>query len=272
MSGREMIINCPSCDTSYKIDPAVLGGQGRKVRCTSCGVRWFVAPPPPGKDAPAPEAPASESLASEPPTSGAAAAQAPSAGPTAGAFASGPAPDRGQPREQASPAAAGGPGPFAPLPAAARVAAPASRSTGTLGWLGVTLALVLLTAAVLGRNEIVAAAPGALPVFQRLGLPVTVESELDLQNVRAERVEEDGTPTLLVLGEIVNLGGSGRDLPALRIALLDSQRREIEFGLVDPPVAALPPGAVTRFEARLVDPPAAASTFKVTLDETPARR
>ncbi len=58
-----MIITCPSCATRYTIPPESLGADGRMVRCTACGHRWFVGheppapaepevPPPPLDDAP----------------------------------------------------------------------------------------------------------------------------------------------------------------------------------------------------------------------------
>ena len=36
-----MLIICPSCATSYMLDPAVLGPAGRKVRCVRCKATWF---------------------------------------------------------------------------------------------------------------------------------------------------------------------------------------------------------------------------------------
>jgi predicted Zn finger-like uncharacterized protein len=59
-----MIITCPSCATRYTIPPESLGADGRMVRCTACGHRWFVGheppapaepevPPPPLDEAPA---------------------------------------------------------------------------------------------------------------------------------------------------------------------------------------------------------------------------
>jgi predicted Zn finger-like uncharacterized protein len=41
-----MLIVCPSCATSYMIDPAALGPAGRTVRCARCKVTWFAAVPP----------------------------------------------------------------------------------------------------------------------------------------------------------------------------------------------------------------------------------
>jgi predicted Zn finger-like uncharacterized protein len=40
-----MLIVCPSCATSYMIDPASLGPVGRTVRCARCKVTWFAAGP-----------------------------------------------------------------------------------------------------------------------------------------------------------------------------------------------------------------------------------
>ncbi len=38
-----MLIVCPSCATSYMIDPAALGPAGRAVRCARCKVTWFAS-------------------------------------------------------------------------------------------------------------------------------------------------------------------------------------------------------------------------------------
>jgi predicted Zn finger-like uncharacterized protein len=40
-----MILTCPHCATRYHLDPSSLGGQGRTVRCASCGHRWKASPP-----------------------------------------------------------------------------------------------------------------------------------------------------------------------------------------------------------------------------------
>jgi len=39
-----MLIVCPSCATSYMIDPASVGANGRAVRCARCRSTWFVNP------------------------------------------------------------------------------------------------------------------------------------------------------------------------------------------------------------------------------------
>lgn len=43
-----MLIVCPSCATSYQIDPGSVGATGRMVRCARCRATWFATPPAAG--------------------------------------------------------------------------------------------------------------------------------------------------------------------------------------------------------------------------------
>ncbi len=139
-----------------------------------------------------------------------------------------------------------------------------------VGWLLVVLVVLLLAGVLLGRNEIVAAWPQTATLYRQLGLPVTMSLELELRDLGSERIEERGITILRVTGEIVNPTREERILPPLRVALLDAEGRELDFGLFDPPRRRLPPGATARFDARLVDPPAAAASFVVTFADRPA--
>ena len=49
-----MLIVCPSCATSYMLDPAAMGAAGRTVRCARCKTTWFAGAPAREADA-APE-------------------------------------------------------------------------------------------------------------------------------------------------------------------------------------------------------------------------
>src|SRR5665213_2012673 len=40
-----MLIVCPSCASSYMIDPAAVGPAGRTVRCARCKASWFAGGP-----------------------------------------------------------------------------------------------------------------------------------------------------------------------------------------------------------------------------------
>ena len=39
-----MIISCPNCSTTYKVDNAILGSQGKSVQCSNCGQQWHQLP------------------------------------------------------------------------------------------------------------------------------------------------------------------------------------------------------------------------------------
>jgi predicted Zn finger-like uncharacterized protein len=179
-----------------------------------------------------------------------------------------PEPDAGEPVSE--PVAE----PIPEPPAVEAIAARTPRvpsSAAMVGWLVLLLVVLLLVGLVVGRNEIVAAFPQTALVYARLGLPVALPIGLEFRNLSSRREVEDGTVTLVVEGEIHNLAGTDRLVPPVRVSLLDKTGRELDFGLFDPPQRALPPGGMTRFEARLLDPPEAAETFVVTFADTPQR-
>jgi predicted Zn finger-like uncharacterized protein len=39
-----MILECPSCQNRYLVDPRALGARGRTVRCARCKNQWFAEP------------------------------------------------------------------------------------------------------------------------------------------------------------------------------------------------------------------------------------
>lgn len=245
-----MIITCPTCSTRYRIDPASLGSKGRGVRCSGCGNRWFVAPPDPRpgpepRPAPTPAPPPVDVDAEEPP-----------------------------------------PTPLAAPPPVAAGAPPARRAgaaAGIAGWLLVALLVLLLAAGVVGRDVVVAALPAAQPVYDRLGLPVTVRLGLEFRDLASSRQGGDvgggegggaaaapgGGAALVVSGEVRNVSGRDRLVPKLRVAFLDERRAEIEAGLFDAPQRSLPPGGATRFELHLANPPADARNFSVSFADRP---
>lgn len=40
-----MILTCPSCGSRFRVDPAAVGGDGRRVRCVRCRHLWFEQQP-----------------------------------------------------------------------------------------------------------------------------------------------------------------------------------------------------------------------------------
>lgn len=46
-----MILECPSCQNRYLVDPRALGAKGRTVRCAKCKYEWYADPPKQQPDA-----------------------------------------------------------------------------------------------------------------------------------------------------------------------------------------------------------------------------
>ena len=241
-----MIITCPSCATRYEIPTENLGPGGRMVRCTACSHRWFVGP--------------NSDMAAE-------------AEMAAQIEAINDEDTNDRPALKSTHGLGDGPPPLDQAPTLgdqsdtpeARRRPAKTRSTGaTIGWLAVLLILLILTGLVLGRNELVALAPQAAPIYQRLGLPVTQAIGLELAGIVSERLRDDESDVLRITGTVRNVAGAERDVPPLRIALLDAARAEVLVREVEMPQAVLGDGASTRFVIDLADPPEAARNFSVT--------
>jgi predicted Zn finger-like uncharacterized protein len=171
-------------------------------------------------------------------------------------------------------------GPAPPAPAEAEVEAPTlppvpaaepavARRSPLLGWLVATLVVLLLAAFVAGRNEIAAQFPATVPLYQRLGLPIRLPLGVEFRQLSSVQRMEQGRRLIAVSGEIANVSGQQRVLPPIRVALLDGDYREIDFGVFDPPQPSLEPGALARFEVALGEPSAEARNFSVTFGELP---
>jgi predicted Zn finger-like uncharacterized protein len=235
-----MIITCPSCATRYEIPPQNLGPNGRMVRCTACSHRWFVAPE--SSNAADVEVISDDDTQAQPD-------RAPSEGRCDAPPPLDRAPSLGDQDNS---------GPTRKQPAKAR-------STGaTIGWLAVLLMLLILTGLVLGRNELVALAPQTAAIYQRLGLPVTQAIGLELAGIVSERLRDDQSDVLRITGTVRNVAGAERDVPPLRIALLDGARAEVMVQEIEVLQPVLSDGASTRFVVDLPDPPEAARNFSVT--------
>ena len=157
----------------------------------------------------------------------------------------------------------------APSPlAASQAETPASPrgSTSLIGWLIVALVILLAASAVIGRNEIVAGFPASAPLYQKLGLPITVDLGLAFEDIKSTRLEEGGISVLVVEGAVVNVTGSDRPVPPIRITLLDKGGRELQEELFRAKEQTLEPGAKTSFSGRVVVPADQARNFSITFE------
>lgn len=238
-----MILTCPSCGARFRVDPAKLGPQGRRVRCSACGHRWLVRAEGAATEPAAPVPPAGGGVAVAPPSLSLVATGGEGAG------------------------AGDAPPPLAGAPALGQP--PSGRGMAIAGWLVVVLILLGLAGLVVGRNEVASAFPAMAAAYERLGLPVSARLGLEFKNLASRRVQEQGLTVFVVEGEVHNLSGTERPVPAIRVAILDGERNELDQAVFKAEAASLAAGAVTRFEARIVDPPVAAKTFRVSFDSSP---
>lgn len=151
-------------------------------------------------------------------------------------------------------------------PVAAPGRAPNGASASLIGWLAAVLVALLMASAVIGRNEIVAGFPASAPIYQNLGLPVTVELGLQFEDITSTRLEEGGIAVLVVEGAIVNLTRHERSVPPVRVTLLDSGGRQVQEELFRAKEQNLEPGAKTSFSGRVVSPADSARNFSVTFE------
>lgn len=139
-------------------------------------------------------------------------------------------------------------------------------SASMVAWLVVLLVVLVVASAVIGRNEIVSGFPASATIYQKLGLPVTVQLGLQFEAVSSKRLEEGGVLILVVEGAIVNLSGQNRPVPPIRVTLLDAEQRPLQHEVFAAEDDHLDDGARTRFTARLVNPPDQARNFGITFD------
>lgn len=238
-----MILTCEKCQTRFSLDPAALGREGRKVKCTRCGETWFQTPPQPGPDAPlrAPAEPRQAGSATGPDG-------AREAGSGDGGDAGPEAPPR--PKGRRATAARGGPG--------------GDRRGNAAGWMLLTLIVVGLGAALyLGRDAVVNAWPPAWRLYATLGLDEPALQDegavapyvgLSFVDVVPRWAETEGAPVLMVSGGLVNGGTGLARIPLFEARFLDAAGDTLDIRPVDPGFARLDAGETQLFEMALAEP------------------
>lgn len=257
-----MIIICPSCQTRYQIDAKRIGAAARSVRCHRCKHHW--------KHPGAPEADlAKDKKAAAASDDAIGTAEEPVI--AASTAAADRQKDQGLSengaggKDAGDTAFTGGSLETPNLPALADEPEP---DTG--GWLKWVLLLAVIIAAGAAlyfyRVTVVTYWPPAQQLYQHLGV-VAEEPPmhgLDVENVRYEYVREGGKKVMIVRGDAVNHGARKKDLPRLRVALIDADGTEIFYWTVTTAKSELSPGESVPFSTRLPNPPERARNLVVT--------
>ncbi|WP_300301037.1 zinc-ribbon domain-containing protein [Ferrovibrio sp.] len=107
------------------------------------------------------------------------------------------------------------------------------RKQRSWAWLGWLLLFALLGAAGYGgytkRAELIAFYPPLAKLYEMIGLPVETSEwlGLELHNLKSATILDGGQTRIAVSGEVVNVGGSDRPLPALRVAMRGAGGQEL---------------------------------------------
>jgi predicted Zn finger-like uncharacterized protein len=290
-----MLIVCPSCATSYQVEPQSLGQDGRSVRCARCRNVWFAntqtlvstlggsdewdvvdtgarIPPADSRVAAASEQ-ASADFA--PPQNFdvaglSAAMDTVRAGQEAEADAvlaevvqdSAPVDSPSLvPAQTAATMAPAGRGNDIETLAARRARREAMRRGRGLHAL-LFILLAANAALLVWRAEIVRLLPQTAAVYAAIGLPVNLRG-LAFEDIRMSRVDQDGIGVLVVEGSIVNVTRRPVEVPRLRLAVRNEAKHEIYAWTALPSRSILAPGDTLPFRSRLASPPADAREVKV---------
>ncbi|HXZ45701.1 MAG TPA: MJ0042-type zinc finger domain-containing protein [Pseudolabrys sp.] len=270
-----MQIACPSCSTTYEIDPASLGAAGRTVRCARCKTTWFA------------DGTVAEPVSAQAETEAFTGVLPPDevAGPAASDVEVPQHPaGTSEPGATVAPAEAGEPVAIADAPSLVPAAEPPATSDAdsdsevenfaarrkrlqarrkqarrSSRWTALILVLFAFNVALIGaRSEVVRFLPQTASLFSAIGLPVNLRN-LKFDNMRISKEAQESLAALLIEGTIVSISNKPTEVPRLRFAARDAMGQEIYTWTSMPSRSILGPGEKLEFRSRLVSPPPTAT-------------
>ena len=256
-----MHIVCPHCTTSYAINLATLGAEGRTVRCSRCKEVWLARP----QDAIMPE-PAIAGAGQADPNAGAASewealareeapAEAPEETPTIDSPSiAGDWSTEANDQEDADWSSIARHDATGTSPKRARrrflgLARPRIGLPTACAGMGALAAALLIW-----RADVVRLLPQTASFYKMVDLEVNLRGVL-FKDVKVTTETVDGKPVLVIEGAIVGESKKPVELPRLRFSVRDAQGAEIYAWntVLDQPV--LNPGERAWFKSRLASPP-----------------
>ena len=255
-----MLIVCPTCASSYRVEIGRLGMEGRSVRCAACRETWFITP--------------ADVLAAHAAELEAANATAAPDAPSDDAWAEASAAVRTASGADADVVENVPPDPPARPRAPKKGARKAARPRGPRFSPALAAGLVVVAAlplACLARVPVVRAMPQSAGLYARIGLPVNLRG-IEIRDVVALRnPAEAGRPAELVVeGDLLGLAPGTTPVPVLSVEVRDAAGQPLRTLAIPAPRAALAEGETARFRAVFPDPPLQGRGLQVRFAE-PAR-
>jgi hypothetical protein len=265
-----MLTVCPNCATSSGVEIAILqsfSGWMRQARCRYCQLVWQAELSSADKLllvadalAPAPEAIAAPKIAVEAPSAslqfnGSSPLELDELGPGNEVWGPARLPAAMQVLQSAEAHIA-----------AQRVHDPAAAIARYMSWCTswrlplsylqlVILGFAIADAAIIGwRTDLVRAMPQTASFYARLGLPVNVRG-LQFDSFAATAEWRDGTPVLVVKGEISNDTSKAEPVPRLHLSARNAEHQQVYSWATPLARQALAPGETMPFSSELSLPP-----------------
>jgi predicted Zn finger-like uncharacterized protein len=298
-----MLIVCPSCATSYQVEPTAVGENGRSVRCARCRNVWFATPtvlipavagvdqwddivdtgprvpsvdngpvvtaaaadfaPPPGIDVDGLGAEMAGTKAEQEAAADAVLAEI--TGETPAAQSPPLVPGEGPTSLDGQPAAEPDPSVLHDFAARQARRKAARRGSGLKVGLPAAIAalIVVHVSLIAARADIVRLLPQTAEIYAAIGLPVNLRG-LVFHNVRMSRSMQDGVAVVVVEGAIVNPTGRPIEIPRMRLSMRNDAKQEIYAWTAQAPGRSiLQGGEATPFRTRLASPPREARELQV---------
>ncbi len=216
-----MILTCPACQTRYVLPALKLGPSGRTVRCTRCGHQWH-------QDAPPDPVRAAEATATPPPL-----------------------PNRPSATKPKAPAN---------LPAVATAARKARRAVALSLFTALLIIVGVFGSLIVLREPLLKAAPMLAVLYQPFGLapaaaPAAVNTGLQIINVLRDEKSEDGFVIFTISGEVENTNPTEKEVPNIRVSLLNERGVTLDSWRVQPEKRLLAPGERTTWVCYFYNPP-----------------
>jgi len=257
-----MLIVCPNCATSYAVEAATLGRDGRVVRCSRCQTMWFAAPQTaivPAIEVPTVTLPNSPAVSDD-------AQHTPEPGDERPLQGAEQRVDAAPPEIEAPPLAPGLTAADSEANSAAedvenfaarrqRLQARRKKRRTASRWTAILLLLFAANVALIGaRSEVVRYVPQTASLFSAIGLPVNLR-HLNFEDMHLTQQTVNGVPVLIVEGRIVSIASRPVEVPRLRFAARNTTGQEIYSWLLQPGSKELEPGGALPFRSELASPP-----------------
>ncbi|MCK4938717.1 MAG: DUF3426 domain-containing protein, partial [Rhodospirillaceae bacterium] len=125
--------------------------------------------------------------------------------------------------------------------------------------------LVLVGSLFVGREVIIGMWPGARDIYAMAGLDVTIPGEgLAIRDYTARRETRDGSSFMIIEGKVTNITDLDREIPPIRVSLLNPLKKQLMTIIVYPENSILPAADSITFKAEFENPPATAREMEVT--------